>query len=208
MSVACPRLHAMQKFREFTIALAASVVVAVVTLFTVDLSKLQAAGVFVGALVMCFVAPPVWRWARRRLAAFKAKVLAEVTGAAVAAVRAELTAQPTAPQPTTTLVIPDSSFDMPSLGKMLIEGRILQARLAESDSSQLLPSGLGPEIACWEAKAINVLADRPHHLADFKSASSLYFYEWTRSDLYNRMAHQIAVIETAIRHPNDVREDF
>lgn len=194
--------------RDFLGALIPPVLVAVITPFTTALSPWEIAGVFLGTLVACFLVIAAFHALRRELEGWKAEMVAAATDAATRAVRIEVNARLSEvreiARSENDAVMPSDPFVLPSPGRLLIDGRELQAELVSVGEAGLLTAELAMKIARWEALAINVLADWPEGLSDFKRAASLlYMSDLTGNKMYDRMSRLLREVESVVVHPTD-----
>jgi hypothetical protein len=194
--------------RDFLVALIPPVLVAVITPFTTALSPWEIAGVFLGTFAACFLVIAAFHAVRRKLESWRDGIAAAATEAALRVARAEVDAHlaeagEIAPGEN-TVAISNDPFVLPSPGRLLIEGRELQAALVDVGEYGLLPAELAMKIARWEAVAINILADWPDRLNDFKrAASTLFMSDLTGNQMYNRLTSLLAEVESVVIHPTD-----
>jgi hypothetical protein len=194
--------------RDFLIALIPPVLVAVITPFTTGLSPWEIVGVFLGTFAACFLVVAGFRAVRHKFEDWKAGVVAAATDSAIAAVRAEVDAGLSEAREIArsenTAVVSDDPFVLPSLGRLLVDGRELQAELLRVGEAALLTPELAMKIARWEALCVNVLAGWPDRVKDFKSAASqMFMSDLTGNQMYNRMSGLLYEVESVLVHPTD-----
>jgi hypothetical protein len=194
--------------RDFIAALAAPMIATVVTDLTTSLPLWAVASVFVGTLIICVLIIAGLHALGRNLEAWKAAIVAASADAATAAMRVEVDARLSGIRETARNVRADATSSdtivLPSLGRLLVDGRELRAGILGTGEGALIPAEIAVKIARWEALCINVLADWPQRLDEFKrSSSEPYMHEMTGFTMYNRMTALVGEIELAIRHPTD-----
>lgn len=191
-------------------AVAGGAILGIIAAFTTHLTRLQLVGVGAGTLVICILlfggSWLLFEVNRRRRAAFEARIIKIVTEAVLTKMDSRIAGQIQAASnsSSTNTNVSTSSTNIPAtLRNLLEDGRVLQARLGERDSSFVVASDLSVEIARWEARSLNALMDQTDRsfADDFRNqgpGDDVFTISGFRA--YNRMGHQLATIEQAIRH--------
>ncbi len=189
--------------RDTIVAVAGGVVVSLIITFTTSLGEGLLVLVWIGVLAACgliLAAPQLPRHIRQRrqkfttevIAAARAVILAELTLPAAEPDRADVPAEVIAAAQDST-----RADEMAEFGGLLAEGRDLQAKLFNVDTSDgHLSSHKAVSLAEWEGKVCTSLVTFPDYLRLFKVvmfASDLFDIS-TRSAKY-RMDSGFGVIE-------------
>jgi hypothetical protein len=137
---------------------------------------------------------------RRRRAAFKAEVVAAVRDAILTDLASRIpisTQQDVTPFPVSTENIAAET----TLQKLLVDGRVLQARLSEGERTSLVSHELAVEIARWEAVTLNSLMGKDRPSADdfrnLRTSDDMTIDPMYKT--YNRINGELEILEIAIR---------
>jgi hypothetical protein len=88
-----------------------------------------------------------------------------------------------------------------TLQKLLVDGRVLQARLSEGERTSLVSHELAVEIARWEAVTLNSLMGKDRPSADdfrnLRTSDDMTIDPMYKT--YNRINGELEILEIAIR---------
>jgi hypothetical protein len=192
---------------EIAAAVIGGVIVSLLVTFTTSLTHVQLILAYIGIIAVCILLVAGLQLLSVLLRRRREKFKAEVIAAAKEALLEELASRAPEPHhrssPRAILRAVQASAqaeDLATLRSLLLDGRMVQARLRESGYSNLeLQGELAVAIGQWEGRAATALVSRSDQLREFRNApgdpqTGLSIYE-----AYRRTEHQLEVLEEAIQ---------
>lgn len=189
--------------RDSLIAVIGGAIISVITAFSTNLTRLEVAGVGAATIALCALiigGMHVPGLIRNRCAAFKSQIVAAATEAVLTELASRIP-EPIQNEPPALIPVAARN-ERPALQDLLVEGRVLQARLAEGDRSVPVGHELGAKIAGWEATTLNqLLMDDLRAGQDFRKSRSSFddIFDDAAWKTCTRMSHELEILEIAIQ---------
>lgn len=192
---------------EVIAAIVGGIIVSLIVTFTTSLTHIQLILVYMTAILACGLLVAGLQFLpslfRRRREKFKAEIIAAMKDSLLAELASRVPELRYRSSPAAILRGLQASAqadDLTALRDLLLDGRMVQARLREQGYSNIeLQGDLAVEIGQWEGRASTALVSKPDRLREFRNAPGNPQSGLSTCEAYKRTEHQLEVLEETIQ---------